>query len=88
MLNKSTRQRKKFTVNLFKLEKLNKKFKNKIFVVPGKVLGTGNINEKIIVTANNFRKTALKKQNKKGKTLTIENLLNENIKEEQLMIVR
>ena len=53
-LEKSTRQRRK--VNLSKINKLTKE--NEIIIVPGKVLGSGNLTKKVTVAAFQFSDTA------------------------------
>jgi large subunit ribosomal protein L18e len=81
-------RRKIIEVNIWKLEKLRKRFGEKIFVVPGKVLGFGNLNGSISVVALSFSKNAIEKINqKKGKHFLFEELLELNVKPSNLMIV-
>ncbi|MBN2458365.1 50S ribosomal protein L18e [Candidatus Woesearchaeota archaeon] len=56
-LEKSTRQRR--IVNLYKLNKYTKE--GEIIIVPGKVLGTGEIDHKLTVAALNFSQSAISK---------------------------
>ena len=86
--DKSRRQRKKVTVNLFKLDKLAKKFKDKTFIVPGKVLGTGKLNEKVKVVAFDFSERAFKKINEKGSAIRMNDFIEKNANEKNLMIIK
>ena len=82
-LSKPTRQRR--IVNLYKINKYTKD--NETVVVPGKVLGYGNIDKKIIVTAFKFSKEAERKiKNLNGECMTIEELLKKNPKGSKLRI--
>jgi large subunit ribosomal protein L18e len=56
-LSKPTRQRR--IVNLSKIDRVTKD--NETIVVPGKVLGTGELNHKITIAAYNFSRSALEK---------------------------
>ena len=73
-LEKPTRRRR--IVNVYKIEKYAKD--NDIVVVPGKVLGTGDINKKVTVAAHSFSDEALKKINEKGSALSIKELVQKN----------
>src|SRR4030042_2368878 len=70
--------RKRRLVNVYKLEKYAKD--NETVVVPGKVLGTGELNKKIIVAAYTFSEQAVQKINEKGKTMSIKELVENNPK--------
>ena len=52
-LSKPTRSKR--VVNLFKINKLAKD--NETIIVPGKVLGNGELNRKIVISAFNFSKS-------------------------------
>lgn len=66
-------RRKRISINLWKLEKLSNKFQNKTFIVPGKVLGKGEINKSVNVIALEFSEKAKQKINeKKGKIFSFE----------------
>ena len=72
-----TRQRR--LVNVFKLSLHSKD--GDVIVVPGKVLGTGDINHKVTVAAFDFSKSAAEKiKNAKGNTMTIQELVQKNPK--------
>lgn len=73
-LEKPTRSRR--VVNVYKLNKFTK---NKDFiVVPGKVLGTGDLGHEIDVAAFNFSEDALRKISQKGRALSIQELMKLN----------
>ncbi len=68
--------RKRRLVNVYKIEKYARN--NEIVVVPGKVLGTGDLNKKVTVAAYNFSEEAYKKINEKGSAISIKELLEKN----------
>ena len=71
--------REKKLVNLFKIDMYAKD--GDVIVVPGKVLGTGDISKKVTVSAFSFSKSAVEKiRNAKGNVLTIQELLQKNPK--------
>ena len=66
-------------VNLFKIDMHAQD--GDVIVVPGKVLGTGDINRKVTVAAFSFSKSAVEKiRNAKGNVMTIEELVHKNPK--------
>ncbi|NHI91707.1 MAG: 50S ribosomal protein L18e [Candidatus Lokiarchaeota archaeon] len=73
-------------VNLSKINKLTKE--NDIIVVPGKILGDGNLDHKLTLAAFSFSETTRNKllQNK-IKILTIEELLESNPKGSKIKII-
>lgn len=73
-LEKPTRRRR--VVNVYKIEKYAKD--NEIVVVPGKVLGTGDLNKKVTVAAFNFSDDAFKKIKEKGNAISIKELIEKN----------
>ncbi len=76
-------------VNLRKLNSLNEKFKGKTFVVPGKVLSSGELNGKVRVAALGFSETAKQKINElKGEALSLNDLIQEKINVSELVIVK
>ena len=75
-LEKPNRQRR--IVNVWKIDKYAKD--NETVIVPGKVLGTGELNKKVNVAAFNFSDEALTKISKNGKALSIEELMKANPK--------
>ncbi len=76
-LEKSTRQ--KVEVNLNKINK--HAAEDSFVVVPGIVLGSGEINKAVNVSAWRFSRSAIEKINKsKGKILTIDELVREKPK--------
>ena len=70
-LAKPSRQRR--IVNVYKIEKYAKD--NETIVVPGKVLGVGELRKKVVVAAFDFSSSALEKINKVGKAIGIRELL-------------
>ncbi|MFH1589111.1 MAG: 50S ribosomal protein L18e [archaeon] len=82
-LEKPTRNAR--TVNIFKIEKYAKA--NETIIVPGKVLGTGELTKKVKVAAFNFSDSAFKKINEKGEVLTIKELLKINPKGKKVRIL-
>jgi len=82
-LAKPTRQRR--IVNLYKLDKNTKE--GEVVVVPGKVLGVGELNHKITVAAWSFSVSALEKINKIGKAIQIAELMKENPKGKRIRIL-
>ena len=70
-LEKSTRQRR--AVNIYKINKYTRD--NEIALIPGKVLSLGDLNRKITVAAYQFSQEAREKINKKGKAITIKELI-------------
>ena len=72
-------RRRRFEVNLVKLEKYAKS--GETVIVPGVVLGNGNVRKKITVAALKFSRTAKEKIEKSGgKCLSIEELFEKNPK--------
>jgi len=82
-LEKATRNRR--IVNVYKLSKHSKE--DDFVIVPGKVLGTGDLNHKLNVAAYGFSDDALKKINAKGKALTISELMKKNPEGKNLKII-
>jgi large subunit ribosomal protein L18e len=82
-LEAPTRRRR--VVNVYKLEKYTKD--NETVVVPGKVLGTGELNKKITVAAYTFSEQAVQKINAKGKCLSIKELVEKNPKGNKVRIM-
>jgi large subunit ribosomal protein L18e len=73
-LESSTRRHR--IVNVYKLSKSAKA--NEIIIVPGKVLGTGDIDSAVTVAAYKFSDEAERKISEKGKIMTIEELMKKN----------
>ena len=82
-LAKPTRQRR--IVNLYKLNKNTKE--GEVVIVPGKVLGVGELNHKVTVAAWSFSGSALEKINKIGKAIEINELLKESPKGKKVRIL-
>jgi large subunit ribosomal protein L18e len=74
-LENSTRRQR--IVNVYKLSKSGVKADETI-IVPGKVLGTGDMEQSFTVAAYKFSDEAEKKISQKGKAITIEELMKKN----------
>jgi large subunit ribosomal protein L18e len=73
-LESSTRRQR--IVNVYKLAKHAKE--NETIIVPGKVLGTGDMEQSVTVAAYKFSDEAEKKIAQKGKAISIEELMKKN----------
>jgi large subunit ribosomal protein L18e len=83
-LEKPTRQRR--IVNLYKINKNTKD--SEAVIVPGKVLGTGELDHKVLVVAWDFSDGAKEKITKaKGACMTIPEMLEKNPKGKDLRIM-
>ena len=65
-------------VNVYKIEQYAKP--NETVLVPGKVLGTGELNKKVTVAAYSFSEEAKKKISGKGVAMSISELVEKNPK--------
>jgi len=63
-------------VNIYKLSKCAEE--NETIIVPGKVLGTGDLEGSFTVAAYRFSNEAEKKISEKGKAISIEELMKKN----------
>ena len=83
-ITKPTRKRR--SVNLIRLEKYTKD--NDVVIVPGKLLGTGNITKKITVASFQISENAkLKLHNAKCTVKSIQSLVKENPKGSKIIII-
>lgn len=73
-LKKPSRQRRE--VNVYKIGKLARE--GETIVVPGKVLNTGELNKGVQVAAFSFSGAAKEKIEKKGKVMSIQELMEKN----------
>lgn len=73
-LEKPTRIRRK--VNVGEINKVAEK--DEVVVVPGKVLGGGELDKKLTVAAWDFSEKAKEKINKSGKAISLRKLLEDN----------
>jgi large subunit ribosomal protein L18e len=86
-LNAPTRMRAE--VNLHHLQKMAEKNKDKILVVPGKILGTGEISVAVEVAAFSFSASAKEKISAaKGKVHTLRELMDKNVPANKLVLVK
>lgn len=84
LLEKPTRQRR--IVNIRRLNTITKD--NEIVVVPGKVLGDGDIDHKLTIAAFNFSGSAVQKLlSSKCDCMTIHDLLKKNPKAKNMRII-
>ena len=83
-LERPTRSRR--AVNLSRIAKFTKD--NELVVVPGKVLGSGDMPHKITIAAWDFSAQAVEKINKaKGTCMTIQDLVKKNPKPSEVRII-
>ncbi len=82
-LEKPTRNKR--VVNVYKLSQYSKK--DDVIVVPGKVLGSGDIDHSIQVAALSFSSQAIDKINEKGKVITLRELIKTNPKGKNIKII-
>ena len=74
-------------VNLSKINRYAKE--NETIIVPGKVLGSGVLDQKVSVAALNFSETAAQKiQMNNGRCMSIEDLISENPKGTKVRVLR
>jgi large subunit ribosomal protein L18e len=87
--NLDTSKRRRISINIFKLDNLAVKNKDKIFLVAGKVLGFGSINNKLKVYAYSFSENAKKKiESLNGELKSFEALLKDKIEAKDVLIVK
>ena len=82
-LERSTRNRR--AVNVYKIDAHAKD--GEIIIVPGKVLGDGEMTKKVTVAAYQFSDIAREKIAKNGKVLTIQELMKQNPKGAKVRIL-
>lgn len=82
-LEKATRRTR--VVNLTRLEKYTTS--DEVIVVPGKVLGTGELNHKLTVAAFSFSESAKVKIAGKGQVMSLSELLKKNPKGSKIKII-
>ena len=76
-------------VNVEKLEKLSTKYGDKLFMVPGKVLGEGKLSKAIRVCALTFSSKAREEITKnRGAAYTLKELINMDVKGDEVIIVQ
>lgn len=77
--------RKRRVVNVSRINRFTKD--NETVIVPGKVLGSGNLDHKVNVAALSFSSDAKNQIEQKGKCLTIQELLKNNPKGKDVRIL-
>ncbi len=83
-LEKPTRNRR--IINLSKIDRYTKD--NETIIVPGKVLGSGELNKKVVIAAYSFSDQALSKIKLcNGKAVNIEELMKKNPKGNKVRII-
>ena len=82
-LEKPTRIRRK--VNIDKINLYSKD--DEVVIVPGKVLAKGDLDKKVKVAAFQFSESAKEKINKKGKAISIKELMKENPKGSKIKLL-
>lgn len=82
-------RRQQVAINLSKLNRLGKKFKGKILLVPGKVLASGVLEEKLQVAAFEFSQNAREKIGTTGgKCFSLSELVEKKEKPQMVLIVK
>lgn len=81
-------RRQRPVVNVWKIERLAKVLDKKILVVPGKVLGFGELSRPVQVVALEYAPDAKKKILEKGTAMTIREALGKKIKPREMAIVK
>ncbi len=83
-LEKPTRNRR--AVNLSRINRFTKE--NELIVVPGKVLGTGDLDHSLTIAAYKFSSSALDKINSsKSKAISINDLIKDEVKGKKIRII-
>ena len=83
-LEKSTRAQR--VVNLSRINRYTKE--NEVIIVPGKVLGSGELDHALTIAAYKFSSSALDKINdSKSKAITITELMKDSIKGKKVRII-
>jgi len=82
-LEKSTRRRR--IVNVYKIDQ--HAVENETVIVPGKVLGVGELSKKVSVAAYTFSEEAYRKIQQRGEALTIPELMQKNPKAKNVKIL-
>ena|SRR3989344_7834592 len=81
--------RRRIAVNIYTLRKAAKANKDKVLVVPGKVLSKGELQEKIEVACFACSGKAKKKiEGAKGKVITLKDLMKSNMDASKMVIVQ
>jgi large subunit ribosomal protein L18e len=81
-------RRQRVSVNIWKIEKLAKIIEKKILVVPGKVLGFGELTRPVHVVALEYSTDAKKKILEKGNAMTLREAIEKKIKPKEMAIVK
>ena len=78
------------SVNLDQLDRIAKRFKGKTLIVPGKVLGEGELTEKVKIVAVSASERAMKSAAKKGEIVLMKDFLKtaEKAKVSDLMLAK
>ena len=82
-LEKPTRIRR--IINLYKINKYAKE--DETVIVPGKVLGVGELDHKLTIAAFSFSNSAIEKINQKGKAIEIKELIKQDPKGKKIRIL-
>lgn len=87
MMGMSTRERTQVSVS--HVNKMNETYKDKVLVVPGKVLSNGEITSPAHVAAFAFSQAAKQKiEAAKGKAWTLEDLVKHNVPANKMILVK
>jgi large subunit ribosomal protein L18e len=81
-------RRQRVSVNVWKIEKLAKIMDKKILVVPGKILGFGELTLPVQIVALEYSADAKKKISAKGTAMTFREALEKKIKPKEMAIIK
>jgi large subunit ribosomal protein L18e len=82
-LEKPTRRKR--VVNISRINKFSNK--DEVVIIPGKVLSAGELDHKVTVCAHTFSQEAEKKISEKGKIITLQELMKQNPKGQNIRIL-
>jgi large subunit ribosomal protein L18e len=77
------------SINVYKLDQLAQKNKDKVIIVPGTVLAFGTINTKVKVYAYKFSKASVEKiESAKGEVKSLTELIKDKVEGKNVIIVK
>jgi large subunit ribosomal protein L18e len=77
------------SVNVYKLDQLAQKNKDKVIIVPGNVLAFGTINTKVKVYAYKYSKAAVEKiESAKGEVKSLQDLIKDKVEGKNVLLVK
>lgn len=77
------------SANVYKIDQLAQKNKDKVIVVPGNVLAFGTINTKVKVYAYKFSKASVEKiESAKGEIKSLQDLIKDKVEGKNILLVK